>query len=40
MCCMTFGVKNAKLLVYAGRISKEKRIDIIIQAVQKMENTS
>ena len=36
---MTFGSKNAQLLVYAGRISKEKRIDIIIEAIKDLDNT-
>lgn len=34
---MTFGDKNAFLCVYVGRISKEKRIDVIVEAVRSIE---
>lgn len=36
---MTFGHPKGFLCVYVGRISKEKRIDIIIEAVRQMDNT-
>jgi len=34
---MTFGDKNAFLCVYVGRISKEKRIDVIVEAVRSID---
>lgn len=34
---MTFNDPNAFLCVYVGRISKEKRIDVIVEAVRGVE---
>ena len=35
---LTFGNKDAFLCIYTGRISNEKRIDLVLGAVQKLEN--
>jgi hypothetical protein len=33
---MTFGDSNGFLCVFCGRISKEKRIDVIVEVVKRM----
>lgn len=35
---MTFGDANGFLCVYIGRISREKRLDVIIEALKPLEN--
>ena len=35
---LTFGNRDAFLCIYTGRISNEKRIDLILGAVQKLDN--
>jgi hypothetical protein len=35
---LTFGNENAFLCVYVGRISKEKKIDVIVDALKGIKN--